>query len=278
MKTPENPYIPFSAEITEVTPETPDIKTFRLKLPEEGWSHLPGQFLELSVLGVGECPISISSAPLHLPALDLSIKKIGLVTEAVHDLRKGDAVGIRGPYGRSFPMREWEGRSLLIIGGGIGIAPLRPIIQQALSQRDLYRDISIIYGARSPQDCVYKDQLKEWEGAEGAKAWVTVDRGDETWSGHVGFVPSYLEELAPPPADTVAITCGPPIMIMFVLKALEKLGFTPPQIYTTLEMKMQCGVGICGRCGLGDRYICIDGPVFCYEEILKLSPDLSALK
>ncbi|MCL5037982.1 MAG: FAD/NAD(P)-binding protein [Chloroflexi bacterium] len=274
----DNPYIPFTAEIMKVTDETPDIKTFEINITDPDWNHKPGQFLELSLLGAGECPISISSAPIQLPTLDLSIKRAGIVTEAVHQLYPGEVVGVRGPYGRPFPMEEWRSKNLLIIGGGIGLAPLRPIIQQALCQRELYGDLTILYGARSPADLVFKEELKEWEGAPGTDVYLTVDKGGGEWDGHVGFVPAYLEELGPSPENTVAVTCGPPIMIRFVLKALEKMNFTPEQIITTLEMKMQCGVGLCGRCGLGDKYICIDGPVFSYAEILKLSPDLSALK
>ncbi|MCD6310776.1 MAG: FAD/NAD(P)-binding protein [Candidatus Eremiobacteraeota bacterium] len=277
MKT-SNPYIPFTAEILKIKKETPDIKTFELTITDPEWNHQPGQFLELSVLGTGECPISISSAPIQLPTLELSIKKIGLVTKALHDMHVGDVVGVRGPYGRPFPMKEWGKKDLLIIGGGIGLAPLRPIIQQALCQREIYGHITIIYGARSPQDLVYKDELREWGQAPDTEVYLTVDRSDENWSGHVGFVPAYLEELNPSPLGTLAITCGPPIMIRFVLQALEKMKFKPDQVITTLEMKMQCGVGICGRCGIGDKYICIDGPVFRYDEILRLSPDLSVLK
>lgn len=273
-----NPYFPFSSEILKIKQETPDIKTFELNLSEPEWNHQPGQFLELSVLGVGECPISISSSPIQLPTIELSIKKAGLVTEAIHDLYQGDIVGVRGPYGRPFPMNEWDDNNLLIIGGGIGLAPLRPVIQQAICQRELYRHITIVYGARSPQDIVYKDELKEWAKAPDTEVFLTVDKGDGKWGGHVGFVPAYLEELSPSYRKTIAITCGPPIMIRFVLKALEKMGFTPDKIITTLEMKMQCGIGICGRCGLGKKYICVDGPVFKYNEILELSPDLSVLK
>lgn len=277
-----NPFLFSPARIMKVTTETPDIKTFRIEFVDESqkssFLHQPGQFVEVSIPGVGECPISISSSPTRSPGFELSIKKVGKVTEAIHELGDGDILGIRGPYGRGFPYGEFAGKNLLFIGGGIGLAPLRSLLQIVLDRRGEYGNIMLIYGARSPQDLVFKEELRVWGESPEIDVCLTVDKGDEEWKGNVGFVPAFLNMIGPSSDGTIALLCGPPIMIRFVLQDLASMGFTNDVIVTTLEMKMKCGIGLCGRCMIGSRYVCLDGPVFTLEEILRFSPDLSVLK
>jgi NAD(P)H-flavin reductase len=267
-------YLPQPARIEEVTPETPDTKTFRLRFLDDSagaaFVHKPGQFLVLSLFGEGEAPFCVSSAPSQRDFLEISVKRMGKVTSALHELSAGAPVGIRGPYGNDFRLEDAKGKRLLVVGGGIGLAPLRPLIYTALEHRADYEDLWIIYGARSPADLVYRRELDEWAKRDDCRLDLTVDRGDENWKGHVGFVPQFLAELAPPVANTIAYTCGPPIMIKFVIQNLMQLGFSPEQIVTTLEMKMKCGVGKCGRCNIGPTYVCLDGPVFTYAQLQSL--------
>ena len=267
----DNIYLPSIATVKEIRPETPDISTYVITFDDpqirETFTHLPGQFLELSIFGVGECPIGIASSPTREGSLEVCVRAVGTVTEAIHDLEVGDKLGVRGPLGNSWPTEEIEGKDLLFIGGGIGLPPLRSLIQYALDKRDRYGAVQIVYGARSPQDLVYKDELKEWDERPDVDLHVTVDVGDETWDGPVGFVPPFLKEINPSPSNQVAFTCGPPIMIKLVVDVLDELGYAGSDIITTLEMKMKCGVGKCGRCNIGDKYICRDGPVFDFEEL-----------
>jgi NAD(P)H-flavin reductase len=266
-----NPYLPHRMEIVKIIPETGDTKTFHLQFldpaAKEAFSFLSGQFGEYSVLGEGEATFCISSSPTRSDHLEFSVKRVGRVTEALHQLNPGDIIGFRGPYGNSFPLDRMRGKDLLFIGGGIGLAPLRSLIQNVLDLRLEYGEVTILYGARTPQDLCFKYDLESWQANPTVKMVTTVDAGDGSWKGKVGLVPAVLQEMAPSPGKTVAVTCGPPIMIRYTLLALEKLGFTPPQIWTTLEMKMKCGVGKCGRCNIGPRYVCKDGPVFSLEEI-----------
>jgi len=273
-----NIYLPHLATITEIGPQTPDTTMFRVVLEDstlaQSFTYRPGQFAELSIFGVGECPISIASTPTREGFLEFCVRTVGQVTNALHELDVGGKIGVRGPYGNSFLLPELEGRNLLFIGGGMGLAPLRSLINYVLDNRDHYEEVELVYGARSPQDLVFKDELKLWGEQEGASVYLTVDRGDERWKGPVGFVPPFLREIAPSPQDKVAFTCGPPIMIKLVMEALEEMGFPPDRIVTTLEMKMKCGVGKCGRCNMGSRYICRDGPVFTLEQLKALSGGL----
>ena len=270
----ENPLVPALATIRAVRPETAagDVRTFQVTLDEGPvFPYLPGQCAMLSVLGVGESMISITSSPTRPDFLEFSVKNAGRVTGALHELGEGARIGVRGPYGNHFPLDLLRGKNLVFVGGGIGLAPLRSLISYCLDQRDDFGQVDIVYGARSPADLCFKEDLFErWPAVQNTFAHVTVDRGDGSWQGPVGFVPAYLEQVAPSSRDAVAITCGPPIMIKFVLAALEKLGFTDEQVVTTLELKMQCGVGICGRCNIGPKYVCLDGPVFTLAELKKL--------
>lgn len=266
--------IPQTARITDIMQEAPDVKTYRVQFPQgEAFSYMPGQCAMLSLPEVGEAMFSISSSPTDSP-MEFSIKEVGSLTEKFHRLEPGWDVGIRGPYGNGFPLEMMRDRDLLFIGGGIGLAPLRSLINYCFGHRERFGDVHIIYGARSPQDLVFKrDLFENWPERERTQVDVTVDAGDEDWDGPVGFVPPFLEELDPDPQGKVAITCGPPIMIRFVVQSLEKMGYQYENIVTTLEKKMKCGVGKCGRCNLGNKYICLDGPVFTMDQLDELPDD-----
>jgi sulfhydrogenase subunit gamma (sulfur reductase) len=272
-----NLYQPHLMEVVKIIPETEDTKTFHLRFQDpavqETFSFRSGQFAEYSVFGEGEATFCISSSPTRMDHLEFSVKRVGRVTQALHHLNSGDLVGFRGPYGNCFPLDRMKGKNLVFIGGGIGLAPLRSLIQNVLDHRLDFGEIAILYGARTPQDLCFKYDLEAWNRNPTVKVITTVDAGDKTWKGKVGLVPVVLQELGPSPANALAVTCGPPIMIRYTLLALEKLGFTPPQIWTTLEMKMKCGVGKCGRCNIGPLYVCKDGPVFSFEEIRNFISD-----
>jgi sulfhydrogenase subunit gamma (sulfur reductase) len=258
--------------LLEITTETPEIKTLRVAGAEGApFDFRPGQCAMLSLPPVGEALFSITSAPDCRECLEFSIKEVGSVTRALHALAPGQELGLRGPYGNGFPVEALKGKELLFIGGGIGLAPLRSLINYCLAHRADYGHIDIVYGARSPADLIQRAEINErWPAAPDTAVYLTVDAEFPEWSGHVGFVPSYVSELAFTPENRVAVTCGPPIMIKFVLKSLEELKFTPGQVITTLEMRMKCGVGKCGRCNLGSKYVCKDGPVFTLAELKTL--------
>ena len=274
----ENTFLPHLMTVERIISETPDIKTFRLTFQDGGaerdFSFQPGQFGVFSVFGQGEAPFGFANSPTRAGYVECSIKRVGKVTRAFHRLNVGDTVGFRGPYGRGFPIDQMRGKNVIFAGGGIGLAPLRSLIWNCIDTRADFRDITIVYGARSPADLVYKQDLAQWVAMEGIHTVLTVDPGgeDEGWQAEIGFVPTVLERVHPSPENAMAITCGPPIMIRFVLRSLTEMGFAPPQIITTLEMKMKCGVGKCGRCNIGSLYVCKDGPVFSYEELRGL-PD-----
>jgi sulfhydrogenase subunit gamma (sulfur reductase) len=266
-----NVYLPHPAVIEKIVSETADTKTFHFnfndeKLREE-FTFQSGQFCLLSVLGVGEATFCISSSPTRRDHLECSIKEVGRLTRALHRLGVGAEIGFRGPYGNSFPLDFLKGKNLVFVGGGIGLAPLRSLIWNVIDNRQEYGRIDIIYGARTPADLCFSYDLEAWQQDKTVNMVTTVDRGDEAWKGRVGLVPVVLEEVVPSPDNSVAIVCGPPIMIRFTFPALEKLGFSPEQMLTTLEKRMKCGIGKCGRCNIGNIYVCRDGPVFSYAEI-----------
>lgn len=269
-KVKTNPLLPVVGKIIKIVDETPDVKTFHVTT-EQGkpFTPMPGQLGMLSLLPVGEAMFSVTSqGPDHL---EFAIKKVGMLTEALHEAVVGQEVGVRGPYGNGFPIEMCKGKDMLFIGGGIGLAPVRSLINYCLEHRDDFGKIQIIYGARSPADLCFKDDLFEnWPKHKDVEVNVTVDRGDENWTGNVGFVPTYLEDLNPAPHGKIAVTCGPPIMIKFVLQSLAKMGYTEDQIITTLEMRMKCGIGKCGRCNIGSCYVCLDGPVFTLAQLNKM--------
>ncbi len=267
--------IPMLGVITDIRVDTPDIKTFRANGIDGGvcFAHQPGQCAMLSIPGVGEAMFSITSSPTNTEYMEFSIKKCGCLTEWLHQMEAGQQIAIRGPYGNAFPVdTELAGKDLLFIAGGIGLAPLRSVINYVLHYRERYGKVDIVYGARSSADLIDMDEIKNsWTGAKDVDVYLTIDRAEQGWDGHVGFVPDYVKELG---FDTnkTAIVCGPPIMIKFVLQALSGLGFDKTQVYTTMELRMKCGIGKCGRCNIGSKYVCKDGPVFRCDELEEL-PD-----
>jgi NAD(P)H-flavin reductase len=234
-----------------------------------------GQFGEYSVFGEGESTFCIASSPTRNGYIECTFRKTGRVTSALADREEGDVIGFRGPYGNTFPIDDWQEKNLLFIAGGIALPPLRCVIWNTLDLRDRYKNITIIYGARSVADLVYKYELEEWKNRSDVKLLTTVDPGGETpdWKGEVGFVPTVLDKVAPTSTNTIAIVCGPPIMIKLTLPILLKLGFTPDNIYTTLENRMKCGVGKCGHCNVGKYFVCKDGPVFTFAQVNVLPPE-----
>ena len=273
-----NPYLPDMATVVEVIEETSNIKTFRVVLNDEQrmkeFSFEPGQVGQLSVFGAGESTFVINSSPTRMDYLQFSVMRVGEVTNRLHQLRPGDQIGVRAPLGNAFPVKELEGKNIIFIGGGIGMAPLRTLFVYMLDNRKKYKDITLLYGARTPDDLSYRAELPEWIGRKDVNVVLTVDNPAEGWEHKVGLIPNVLLEMKPSPKNTVAVTCGPPIMIKFTLQALKKLGFEDENIITTLEKRMKCGVGICGRCNIGTKYVCIDGPVFTYAQLKELPSEL----
>ncbi len=274
----QNIYLPYIMQIEKVSEDAPFVKTFRLKFinPEdaESFSFKTGQFGEYSVAGVGESTFCIASSPTRKGYIECTFRKAGRVTTALSDLEEGNTIGFRGPYGNVFPIDEWKGKNLLFIAGGIALPPMRSVIWNCLDLRENFKDITILYGAKSVADLVYKHELREWDERPDVKLVTTVDPGGEThdWTGEVGFVPTILDKMAPKAENTIAIVCGPPIMIKYTFPILEKCGFADEMVYTTLENRMKCGFGKCGRCNVGKTYVCKDGPVFSLKQ-LKQMPD-----
>ncbi|MCR4442019.1 MAG: FAD/NAD(P)-binding protein [Peptococcaceae bacterium] len=267
-----NPLVPIRGRIIKIVQETPDVKTFHVSTTggEKPFAPKPGQLAMLSLPQAGEAMFSITSqGPNHL---ELAIKEVGQLTGALHQVEEGQECGIRGPYGNGFPLDYLKGKDLLFIGGGIGLAPVRSLINHCIENRAEFGKMYVVYGARSVADLVFKEDLFEnWPKVENMEVYTTIDRPEEGWTGHVAFVPAYVEELGFKPMTT--ITCGPPIMIKFVLQALARMGFNDADVITTLEMRMKCGIGKCGRCNIGSLYVCLDGPVFTLEQLKKLPPE-----
>lgn len=274
----ENIYMPYLMRIESITEETPFVKTFKLKFVNEehakAFTFRTGQFGEYSVMGEGECTFCIASSPTRQGYIECTFRMAGKVTTALNSRDVGDIIGFRGPYGNIFPIDEWKGKNLLFIAGGIALPPMRSVIWNCLDLRENYKDITILYGARSVADLVYKNELHEWEDRPDVNIVTTVDPGGESpdWKGKIGFVPTILDQIAPKSENTIAIVCGPPVMIKFTMPVLEKLGFKDEQIYTTLENRMKCGFGKCGRCNVGKVFVCKDGPVFTLKQLKEL-PD-----
>jgi sulfhydrogenase subunit gamma (sulfur reductase) len=266
----DNAFLPHLARLTEVRDLATGIKLFRCQPLERHvrFHYAPGQFGFLSAIGVGEAPFGMAVSESRGDGqLEFAVQRIGTVTDALHEMQPGDVVGVRAPMGHGFPLDELRGRRVVILGGGIGLAPLRPLVQEILDHRDDFGEVTIFCAGRGPGLLVFREEYEEWAKAPRIAVHVTVDKGDEAWTGRVGLITQALAEIAPDPHGAVAVTCGPPIMIKFVLKELAKLGFAPEQVITTLEAKMKCGLGKCGRCNIGDQYVCTDGPVFRYDQI-----------
>lgn len=273
----QNPYLPMRAEIISITQETfspdLDVKTYRLRF-EDGhpMEFLPGQFVELSVPGVGECPFGFSSSPLQKDWFEITIKRTGKVTDAIHALRVGDYVYVRGPFGNTFPLEKMEGSNLLFIAGGLGLAPLRPFILYALDDvnRSKYGKVDMLLAARSSCDHCFVPDYDAWRICNTTTVSLTIDREEENWEGLVGFPHNLVKDMDLDFSNMYALLCGPPVMIKAVQNTLEEMGMPRERLYTTLEMRMSCGVGKCGKCNIGRQYVCVDGPVFCMAELAEM--------
>ena len=267
-----NPYLPSMARIVDIKDEVPGaraIKTFLVAFENGGgFEHECGQCAMISVFGKGESMISIASAPAIKDYKQFSIMRVGRVTTALHDMKPGDVIGVRGPYGNQFPVDDWKGRNLVFIGGGVGLAPIWPVIQTVAARRAEFGKITIFYGGRTSRDLMYAAEFEKLR--ETADVNLSVDTPEAGWEGYCGFVPANVLDKPPSPDNAIAITCGPPIMIKFVIQNLHNLGFSDEQIYTTIENKMKCGIGKCGRCNTGKDYVCVDGPVYSWAQLKNL--------
>ena len=269
----DNEFLPFPAELVDVKALTKDTKLYRIRFADEqkqkSFSFKPGQFVEISVAGFGEAPISITSPPSTTEYFELCIKKVGKLTEKIHRMKKGDIVGIRGPYGNGFSIEQLYGFNPIFIAGGIGLAPLRSLIKEVFAERDKFGTISIFFGARRPGEIIFKDELKEWEKM--AEVKITVDTADDRWDGHVGFV-SQLVEKANISDNSFAVICGPPAMFEPTVEQLKKKGIEDIQVSVSAERRMKCGIGKCGHCiAGGEVYVCLEGPVFTYDRYQEIS-------
>jgi sulfhydrogenase subunit gamma (sulfur reductase) len=262
-----NPLRPRLGTVVDIREMADQIKLFQIELNGERFDYQPGQFAFISAFGVGEAPFGLASTMARTTALEFAINRVGTVTSALHGLEPGAVVGVRGPMGNSFPLHEIQGKNVIVLGGGIGGAPLRPVIHTILDNRADYGDLTILWAARHPSLLVFTDEYDDWRAAPDTELHLTVDEGDRGWTGNVGLITELLEKLAPSPDKAVAIICGPPIMIKFVILGLQKLGFADEQMLMTLEAKMKCGIGKCGRCNLGEKFVCLDGPVFSYTNV-----------
>jgi len=269
-------FMPVLGRIIDVKPMTALERLFTIELPD-GMSlgHRPGQFVEVSVFGIGEAPISISSSPSRSDrTFELCVRNVGDVTGALHRMKAGDQVGIRGPFGRGFPIEKFRGKDVLFAPGGLGLAPLRSLINQVLDERALFDRVIILYGAKSPSEMLFKDELAEWDARPDVELMLTVDQGDDTWKGNVGVITTLFKHISINPRNTVGVTCGPPVMYRFVLMEFFGKGISEGNIYLSLERRMKCGIGKCGHCQINNVYACQSGPVFPYSEIKGLEEAL----
>ena len=278
----ENPYLPYPVRIKEIITETEDrnLKTFHFEFihpeDEEKFAYTPGQFAELSVAGQGEIPIGIASSPTEKGSVMFTVNRVGAVTTYLHNMKAGETMGIRGPLGNWYPWEEMEGKNVVIIGGGFAFTTLRSSIIYMIQpeNRSKFKDITVVYGARSPGMLLYREELTQWEQRDDIDMHITVDATeDPDWKYNIGFVPTITEEKITSADNAVALVCGPPIMIKFTQPVLEKLGFPPERIILSLEMRMKCGIGICGRCNIGDQFVCKEGPVFSLAQLKELPPE-----
>jgi len=271
-----NPYKVENAMIKSVKKQTYDVKTYTLTFEKKrkDFSFRPGQFIMLSLFGIGEAAFSLCSNPVDKGTLAITVRNVGNVTKALDGLGEGDVVGVRGPYGTSWPLEETRNKNILIVAGGIGIAPLRALIMYVATNRHNYRDVEILYGARKPDDLVFTDEFNHWAEMENTRLLLTVDAvpKESTWTHDVGVVTTLFEKMRATPDNTVVMTCGPEIMMRFVVKGLMYRGFMDDQIFVSLERRMECGIGICGHCQFGTKFVCKEGPVFRFSEVKGL-PD-----
>jgi NAD(P)H-flavin reductase len=265
----KNVYQPIDAEILEVIDETPTIKTFVLK-PREQIGFEAGQFMEVTVPGYGEAPFTPSSSPNQKDTIDFTIMAVGKVTDAIHKMTKGQVVGLRGPMGKGYALDDWKGKEIMIVGGGVGAAPLRSLFLALIERLDDYKKILYCYGARTPADIVYKDQIMDkWQKIDPKKVKIrlTVDEGDASWKGNVGVVTTVVKDIGLDISNSIGVVCGPPIMMKFGTFSLVELGYPDAAVYLSMEKNMSCGIGKCGHCMLGEYMVCHDGPVMTYDRI-----------
>lgn len=265
-----NPYRPWSARLTSIKELTSTEKLFEFRFTDprirEAFHHEPGQFVEVSIFGVGEAPVSISSSPTKHGFFELCVRRAGAVSQALHEMQCGDIVGIRGPFGRPFPIDLMRGHDVLCVGGGLGIAPLRSVINNIHDERSDFGKVTIIYGSRNPSEVMFRDQFEMWRHRLDFDLYLTVDHPDDTWDGHVGLVTAPFADLDVDPDNTFGVICGPPVMYRFVIAEMIKKGMSYDHIYVSFERHMKCGMGKCGHCQIGHQYVCQDGPVFNYWE------------
>ncbi|MFX0069836.1 MAG: FAD/NAD(P)-binding protein [Candidatus Hermodarchaeota archaeon] len=273
-----NPYIPLLTTVKSIVSENKinDIKTIELEFKKEkdymSFNYIPGQFAEISLIGKGECPIGIASSPTEEGSIKFTIKKMGTVTSGFHNCEVGDIVGVRGPCGNGWPIEEMKSKNIVVIGGGFAFSTLRSLVIFILDEkyRKDYGNITVIYGNRDPGEVLYRNILEEWEKRNDIKVVLTIDREAENWNREVGFVAPIVKKVAPSPDNAIAVVCGPPIMIRTAVAELVELGWNDEQILNSLEMRMKCGIGKCGRCNIGNKFVCVDGPVFSLAELKKM--------
>ena len=262
-------YIPSPAKIVKVEQLTALEKLFQVELPVgQSLGHDPGQFVEVSLLGIGEAPISISSSPSRSNGhFELCVRKVGDVTAALHNLQAGATIGVRGPFGHGFPVDKMRGKDIIFAAGGLGLAPARSLINQVLDERGSFGRVIILYGAKNPSELLFRDELEQWSNRSDIEFHVTVDRPDSTWVGNAGVITTLFKFVTVSPRNTVAVTVGPPIMYRFVLMELLSKGIPENQIWMSLERRMKCGVGKCGHCQINNYYCCQQGPAFTYDQV-----------
>jgi len=269
------PYLPKWAQISRIEDLTGTEKLFEMHLVSgEPLGHNPGQFVELSVMGIGEAPISISSAPRKTNSFELAIRKVGNLTNAVHGLIVGDTVGIRGPFGTHFPVEETRGKNILFVAGGIGLVPMRSFIHFVLEHREEYGEVTILFGTRNPSERLFLDELEQWRKRKDIRYLETVDRADQEWHGHVGVITTLFPKIDVDPSKTYCVIVGPPVMYRFAILEAKAKGIPDSQIFLSLERRMKCGLGKCGHCQINHFYVCQDGPVFRYTDIFGLEEAL----
>ncbi len=276
----KNTYMPLPVRVKKIRIESDDkmLRTFDLEFvnEEDAFDYMPGQFCQLSIPGKGEAPFGIASSPTEKGVLRFTGNRVGVVTNALHYLEEGEVIGIRGPLGNYYPIEKMKGQNVVIVSGGFALTTLRSLAVYlcAPANRKDYGDITLIYGARRPGLMIYRDELEEWEKKDDIDVHLTIDEQVDGWDKHVGFVPTVTKEIAPGSKDALVVVCGPPIMIKYTLPVLAELGFPMERIYTSLERRMKCGIGKCGRCNIGSKYICFDGPVFSYSELENIQEEI----
>ncbi|MBN1416271.1 MAG: FAD/NAD(P)-binding protein [Bacteroidales bacterium] len=266
MASDSNIYKPIKASVERVIDESPMIKSLVL-IPEHDFSFKTGEFIELTINGFGEAPFTPSSSPLEKKRLEVTVMKAGYVTEKIHALMPGEVVGIRGPFGRGYPVEKFYGKEVVILGGGCGFAPIRSLLYNLMAEKEKFRKVILCYGSKTPEDCIYKPFVNELRKVEGFEIYRSVDKADESWDEREGVVTVLLDDIRVNISNSVAIVCGPPVMMKFGTLKLLEMGYPETDIYLSMEKNMSCGLGKCGHCMMGKYYVCKDGPVFTYDEI-----------